>query len=286
MPATPFCTTLTVLPAAPSNGKDVYTSQSLWVPYGARGVFGGQVIAQSLVAAGRTVPAPLGLHSQHCYFLLPALASPPIEYHVDRIRDGRSYANRIVKAMQNGRAIFVLAASYALPPLDLPEVAGTTPFSFTPSLRTTEQGNDSDKGNEDEGKQPAISHSLRGAVDSSDNQPVINGSASGQNGSSSPYNPPSNGQLGWGENEVYSAAVPAFAERFHLPFPSDVLPPDECPTEEQRWKSLLEQQGGEITDKRRKLIEEYIRVCFCVSPIDPLTGAGWVTSITADCEYG
>lgn len=273
MPAKPFCTTLTVLPAEPQNGKDVFTSQSLWVPYGARGVFGGQVIGQSLVAAGRTVPAPLGLHSQHCYFLLPALVSPPIEYHVDRIRDGRSYANRIVKAVQNGRAIFILSASYALPPKELRPVVSSTPFSFTPSMRSADGGTGTPSastttgaskagGEEDEAKRPAISHSLRFAVDSSDNTTLGDKTSADDEpkGSIVPYNPPSNGQHGWSETEKASHAVPRFAERYQLPFPEDVLPPDECPTEEQRWAAFLEEKRDDVTDKRRKLIEEYIRV--------------------------
>lgn len=243
-PAKPFCTTLAVLPS-PSPSKDVFTSQSLWVPYGARGVFGGQVIAQALVAAGRTITPPLGLHSQHCYFLLPALPSPAIEYHVDRIRDGRSYSNRLVKAVQNGKVIFILAASYALPPVDLPEVRGTTPFSFTPSLRERVP-----KEGEEDDKRPAISHSLRFAVDSSDNAPskVL------------PYNPPSNGQHGWGENETHSHTVVGFSERYHISFPQDVLPPEECPSEEQRWERFLEIKGKDVSEKRRKLIQEYVRV--------------------------
>jgi hypothetical protein len=201
------------------------------------------------------------LHSQHCYFLLPALATPVIEYHVDRIRDGRSYANRLVKAVQGGRVIFILAASYALPPVALPEVRGTTPFSFTPSMRGdagARRGQRGEGEGEGEGKQPAISHSLRFAVDSSDNDttpaPVVPAPRT------LPYNPPSNGQHGWGENEPQAHVVPGFAERYHLPFPADVLPPEECPSEEARWERFLEERGADVSDKRRKLIEEYIRV--------------------------
>jgi acyl-CoA thioesterase 8 len=74
-----------------------------------------------LSAASQTIKAPLGLHSQHCYFLLPADASIPIDYEVERLRDGKSYANRLVKAIQRDKPVFILAASYTLPPIELPK---------------------------------------------------------------------------------------------------------------------------------------------------------------------
>ena len=77
-------------------------------------VFGGQVAGQALVAAGRTVD--LGsIHSMHGYFLLPGDPEVPILYEVDRIRDGRSFSTRRVVAIQHGRAIFNLAASFHVP---------------------------------------------------------------------------------------------------------------------------------------------------------------------------
>ncbi len=75
-------------------------------------VFGGQVAGQALVAAGRTVPADRPVHSLHAYFLRPGDPSVPIVYEVDRIRDGRSFTTRRVVAVQHGRAIFNLAASF------------------------------------------------------------------------------------------------------------------------------------------------------------------------------
>jgi acyl-CoA thioesterase-2 len=74
-------------------------------------VFGGQVAAQALVAAQRTVPDRL-VHSLHAYFLRAGQPQQPIVYEVDRIRDGRSYTTRRVVAVQNGRAIFNLQASF------------------------------------------------------------------------------------------------------------------------------------------------------------------------------
>ncbi|MFF0106966.1 acyl-CoA thioesterase [Streptomyces hirsutus] len=75
-------------------------------------VFGGQVAAQALVAAGRTVPADRPAHSLHAYFLRPGDAGAPIVYTVDRIRDGRSFTTRRVVAVQHGKPIFHLSASF------------------------------------------------------------------------------------------------------------------------------------------------------------------------------
>ncbi|HZT65906.1 MAG TPA: acyl-CoA thioesterase II [Acidimicrobiales bacterium] len=74
-------------------------------------VFGGQVAGQALVAAGRTVDSGT-VHSLHAYFLRPGDPAVPILYEVDRIRDGRSFTTRRVVAIQHGRAIFNLSASF------------------------------------------------------------------------------------------------------------------------------------------------------------------------------
>jgi acyl-CoA thioesterase-2 len=74
--------------------------------------FGGQVAGQALVAAGRTVEPDRFVHSLHAYFLRPGDTSVPILYEVDRIRDGKSFATRRVVAIQHGRAIFNLSASF------------------------------------------------------------------------------------------------------------------------------------------------------------------------------
>ena len=92
-------------------------------------VFGGLVIAQSLVAAARTVP-DRPPHSLHGYFLLPGDPAAPILYEVERLRDGRSFSTRRCTAIQHGRPIFSLAASFqveeaglehALPMPDVPK---------------------------------------------------------------------------------------------------------------------------------------------------------------------
>ncbi len=75
-------------------------------------VFGGQVVAQALVAASRTVDAERTPHSLHAYFLLGGDPQAPIFYEVERIRDGGSFATRRVKAVQHGRAIFAMSVSF------------------------------------------------------------------------------------------------------------------------------------------------------------------------------
>lgn len=75
-------------------------------------VFGGQVAGQALVAASRTVADDRDIHSLHAYFLRPGDPKIPILYEVDRQRDGRSFATRRVVAIQHGRPIFNLSASF------------------------------------------------------------------------------------------------------------------------------------------------------------------------------
>jgi len=73
-------------------------------------VFGGQVLAQALVAAQRTVD--IAAHSMHAYFLLAGDPSVPILYEVERVRDGRSFATRRTVAIQHGRPIFIMSVSF------------------------------------------------------------------------------------------------------------------------------------------------------------------------------
>ncbi|TVP58947.1 MAG: acyl-CoA thioesterase II [Gemmatimonadales bacterium] len=75
-------------------------------------VFGGQVLAQALVAAQRTVEEERVAHSLHGYFILPGDLERPIVYFVDRLRDGGSFTTRRVTAIQHGKAIFNLSASF------------------------------------------------------------------------------------------------------------------------------------------------------------------------------
>lgn len=96
---------------------------------GSNRVFGGQVLGQALTAASYTVDG-LDVHSLHAYFLRPGNVDAPIVYDVDRARDGKSFSNRRVVAIQHGRPIFNMTASFQLPEQGLehqavmPEVPG------------------------------------------------------------------------------------------------------------------------------------------------------------------
>ena len=92
-----------------SFGPDRYVGHS--PPNGWKRVFGGQVIAQALIAAQRTVEGRT-LHSLHVYFILGGDPREPILFEVERIRDGRSFTTRRVVARQRGEAIFALSASF------------------------------------------------------------------------------------------------------------------------------------------------------------------------------
>ncbi len=88
---------------------------------GARGsegwqrVYGGQVLGQAMMAAAQTVESGRSIHSLHGYFLLAGDPSLPIIYDVERIREGGSFTTRRVKAIQHGRAIFSMSASFHRP---------------------------------------------------------------------------------------------------------------------------------------------------------------------------
>ncbi|MDX1675433.1 MAG: acyl-CoA thioesterase II, partial [Longimicrobiales bacterium] len=79
---------------------------------GTRRIYGGQVLAQSVVAASRTVGDDRPIHSMHGYFILPGDLDAPVVYFVDRLRDGGSFTTRRVTAIQHGRAIFNMSASF------------------------------------------------------------------------------------------------------------------------------------------------------------------------------
>jgi len=90
--------------------ENIFRGQNYQAPWGR--VFGGQVLAQAIHAAHRTVPTERLVHSLHAYFLLTGDISQPIVYDVDRSRDGGSFTTRRVTAIQKGRPIFILAASF------------------------------------------------------------------------------------------------------------------------------------------------------------------------------
>ncbi|HFR4114241.1 TPA: acyl-CoA thioesterase II [Yersinia enterocolitica] len=79
---------------------------------GLRQVFGGQVVGQAIYAAKQTVPTDRVVHSFHSYFLRPGDSSKPIVYDVETLRDGNSFSARRVSAIQNGKPIFYMTASF------------------------------------------------------------------------------------------------------------------------------------------------------------------------------
>lgn len=91
---------------------DIFTGSSEWQPHGR--VFGGQVLAQSLVAAMATIPDDRTIHSMHGYFVRPGDANKPITFSVARIYDGRSFSTRNVQAYQNGLPILSLISSFQM----------------------------------------------------------------------------------------------------------------------------------------------------------------------------
>jgi acyl-CoA thioesterase 8 len=148
----------------------------------------------------------------------------PITYQVERLRDGKSYATRLVKALQHDKPVFILLASYTLPPIDLPPLKGNaiSPFSFTPTKQ-------------------ALSHSLRFA----------HGNASERG-----YEGPSTAGPGETDNLAHSLGV---AAKFEIPFPDCIAPYEECEEEEFRWERFMQEKMGEGS-RGRTAVAEYIRV--------------------------
>ncbi|WP_051191845.1 acyl-CoA thioesterase [Microbacterium luticocti] len=111
--ADPIASLLEVLDLSDSRARtteDIFVGVSQPMPHGR--VYGGQVLAQSIVAAQRTVEPDRVAHSMHGYFLRPGDAREPITYSVDRIHDGRSFSTRRTQGFQGGVPIFSMIASF------------------------------------------------------------------------------------------------------------------------------------------------------------------------------
>lgn len=102
--------TLDLTDTGARTSEDIFTGPSQWMPLGR--VFGGQVLAQSITAAMRTVPDDRVVHSMHGYFLRPGDVNLPITFAVDRIHDGRSFSTRRTQAYQDGVPILSSIASF------------------------------------------------------------------------------------------------------------------------------------------------------------------------------
>jgi acyl-CoA thioesterase-2 len=109
-PLASFLTALDLTDTGARTSEDIFTGPSQWMPLGR--VFGGQVLAQSLIAAMRTVPDDRVVHSMHGYFLRPGDVNLPITFSVDRIHDGRSFSARRTQAYQDGVPILSMIASF------------------------------------------------------------------------------------------------------------------------------------------------------------------------------
>ncbi|WP_370544975.1 acyl-CoA thioesterase [Herbiconiux sp. VKM Ac-1786] len=105
-----FLTTLDLVDTGARTTEDIFTGPSQSMPNGR--VFGGQVLAQALIAATRTVDDDRAVHSLHGYFLRPGDASADITFAVDRIHDGRSFTTRRAQAYQNGVPILSAILSF------------------------------------------------------------------------------------------------------------------------------------------------------------------------------
>ena len=114
IPTDPLAELLITLNLSDASGartrEDIFIGPSQWMPHGR--VYGGQVLAQSLVAATHTVDPRRVAHSLHGYFLRAGDITLPITFSVDRLRDGRSFSTRRVQAYQNGEPIFSMIASF------------------------------------------------------------------------------------------------------------------------------------------------------------------------------
>jgi acyl-CoA thioesterase-2 len=121
------------------HGPDTFVGIGPEYPWG--GLYGGQIVAQGLRAAGLTVDDGFLPHSLHAYFVRRGDATQPIRFEVDRVRDGRSFRTRTVSARQSGGAILTMTASFqviedeadlqraAMPDVPPPEVLASDSWS-------------------------------------------------------------------------------------------------------------------------------------------------------------
>jgi acyl-CoA thioesterase-2 len=109
-PLESFLAALDLTDTGARTSEDIFTGPSQWSPRGR--VFGGQVLAQSLIAAIRTTEEDRVVHSMHGYFLRPGDVKLPITFSVDRIHDGRSFSTRRTQAYQRGEPILSMIASF------------------------------------------------------------------------------------------------------------------------------------------------------------------------------
>jgi acyl-CoA thioesterase-2 len=126
-----------------AHGPDTFVGTGPMYPWG--GLYGGQIVAQALMAASRTVEDQFAVHSLRAYFIRRGDQAEPVRYEVDRIRNGRSFCTRRVVARQSVGAILNLEASFQVPevgadietvamPLDVPQPAALPQSSWSPMI--------------------------------------------------------------------------------------------------------------------------------------------------------
>jgi acyl-CoA thioesterase-2 len=118
---------------------DDYTFQGHSRPGTETRIFGGEVAGQAVMAAGRTVPADRPIHSAACTYLRPGDPAAPVMYRVDPLRDGRSFTTRRVEAVQHGKVIFQMTASFQVDEPGLHHQAPALSATPAPDLPTPEE---------------------------------------------------------------------------------------------------------------------------------------------------
>jgi len=104
---------LRLTPAEPEHFDEAWTATTQYCPWPK--AYGGDMVAQATVAAMRSVDADRGLHSMHSYFMRPVDIGADVRYEVERLRDGRGYSSRQVRAFQGGKPVYVAMASFHVP---------------------------------------------------------------------------------------------------------------------------------------------------------------------------
>ncbi|KAK0543818.1 acyl-CoA thioesterase [Tilletia horrida] len=217
-------------------GVDLYRSKTLWQPSRARGVFGGQVIGQSIAAASKTVREGFTLHSLHCYFLVGGKRDTPIIYFVTRVRDGGSYITRYVDARQNGRTIFILMCSYQKPEPEQPSFAIELP-------RAESQHRISFKQNDSAASSSSSSSTEFGSTN-------LGGLAQGLGPN------PTRSSLGQPqEEEKYRFARSGTPDSIIAALPA----PLDCPLNEERYIRVLKERGDDIPETIKKILLGWIQ---------------------------
>lgn len=108
-----FLDAIALTEVAPLHGDEAYTATTQYVPWPK--AYGGDLVAQAAASATRSVGTERVLHSMHSYFMRPADIDAPVQYDVERLRDGRSYSTREVRATQGGKVIFIALAYFQVP---------------------------------------------------------------------------------------------------------------------------------------------------------------------------